>query len=200
MQVRTALAVRMRRLARWEVLVPAAVLYVLSTVLFFASALPFAIPVVTQACGQSPPDVRFYTAGDDVRTFLSGCGAAGHAAYRNLQIADLFYPAISGIFLAAALAVTLCGLVAPTSWLPALAAVPLVGSLFDYLENLAAWTVLAADPAGPAADLLGLASVGKQLFSWAAWLLLMAAVVVTVVRRSQRRLRPPALTAPGTAR
>ncbi len=194
MHVLTALAARMRRLARWEVLAPAAALYIVSTALFFASALPFAIPTVTQACGQPPPDVRFFTAGDDVRAFVSGCGEAGGAAYRSLQLADLFYPAICAIFLAAALAFLLHHLAGPSSWLPALAAIPLVGGLFDYLENAAAWTVLVADPAGPAADLLGVASVGKQVFTWAAWLLLAAALCMTLVRWSRRGLRPSLTT------
>ncbi len=34
---------------------------------------------------------------------MSSCGAAGRTAYRNLQVADLFYPAISGLFMASSL-------------------------------------------------------------------------------------------------
>ena len=80
----------------------------------------------------APPDVRFYTPGDEVTQFLTGCGEAGRDAYRDLQVADLFYPAVSGLFLASALALVLSRLSRPGSAVIALAALPFLGSAFDY--------------------------------------------------------------------
>ena len=101
--------------------------------------------------------MRLFTSGDQVRQFLSGCGQSGRAAYQNMQIADLFYPAISGLFLACAIAVALAGLTRPGSRVVALAALPLVGSIFDYLENTAAWVTMTSFPqdSGVVTDLLG---------------------------------------------
>ena len=171
MNVITAVSSVMSRLANWKVLITSGVLFLVSAAVFFASSLPFAIPTVTTACGQPPPDVLLYTSGAQVREFFTACGKGGRAAYQDMQIADLFYPAISGIFLAAALALVLTKLTGPGSRFVALAAVPLLGTIFDYLENAAAWVTMTAYPqdAGPVTDLLGVASIGKQLFTWAAW-------------------------------
>ena len=150
------------------------------------------------------PDVRLYSSANDVRDFLSGCGAAGREAYQNLQIADLFYPAICGVFLAVALALTLCRLSRADSPVVALAAIPLVAAVFDYLENAVAWIALTRYPADPgmAAELIGVASVAKQVFSWASWLLLVCTIGLVTVRFAQRRLHgtDPAVTAPSGLR
>ncbi len=184
----------MRKLADIRILVLTGVSFVVCAVALFFSSLPFAIPSVTAACGQPPPDVRMFTSGEQVRQFLSACGDGGRAAYQNLQLADLFYPAVCGLFLATALAMTLTRFARPDSRIVALAALPLVGSAFDYLENAAAWVAITNYPAdgGPSTDLLGFASIAKQAFSWAAWLVLVGALAVTVVRWGRRRLLRPA--------
>ena len=107
MRMITGLSHAMRKLATWWVLAVTAGVFVVFAVAFFATSLPFSIAHVTSLCGAPPPDVRFYTPADGVTQFLTGCGEAGRAAYRDLQVADLFYPAVSGLFLASALAVVL---------------------------------------------------------------------------------------------
>ena len=189
MNVLTAVSSLMRRLASWKVLITTGALFLTAAVVFFASSLPFAIPTVTAACGQPPPDMRFFTSGDQVRQFLTGCGPAGRAAYQNMQIADLFYPALSGLFIAAAFAMVLTRLARPASRVVALAALPLLGSVFDYLENAAAWVTMTAYPqhAGAVTDLLGIASTSKQVCTWAAWFILITAIGMTLVRSARRR-------------
>ncbi len=194
----------MRKFADVRLLTVAAAAFLVSAVALFASSLPFSIGHTTALCGQSPPDVRLYSSANDVRDFLSGCGAAGREAYQNLQIADLFYPAICGVFLAVALALTLCRLSRADSPVVALAAIPLVAAVFDYLENAVAWIALTRYPADPgmAAELIGVASVAKQVFSWASWLLLVCTIGLVTVRFAQRRLHgtDPAVTAPSGLR
>ena len=107
MRMITGLSHAMRKLATWWVLAVTAGVFVVFAVAFFATSLPFSIAHVTSLCGAPPPDVRFYTPADGVTQFLTGCGEAGRDAYRDLQVADLFYPAVSGLFLASALAVVL---------------------------------------------------------------------------------------------
>lgn len=189
MRMITGLSHAMRKLAKWWVLAVTGGVFVVFAVAFFAASLPFSIAHVTSLCGAAPPDVRFYTPADGVSQFLTGCGEAGRDAYRDLQVADLFYPAVSGLFLASALAVVLSRLSRPGSPVIALAALPLLGSAFDYLENVAAWTALAAfpGPAETATGLLGVASIAKQAVSWASWLLLLLAVGCLVTRVLRRR-------------
>lgn len=184
MRMITGLSHAMRKLATWWVLAVTGGVFVVFAVAFFATPLPFSIAHVTSMCGAAPPDVRFYTPADAVTQFLTGCGEAGRDAYRDLQVADLFYPAVSGLFLASALAVVLSRLSRPGSPVIALAALPLLGSAFDYLENVAAWTALLAfpGPAETATRLLGVASIAKQAVSWASWLLLLLAVGCLVTR------------------
>ena len=192
MRMITGLSHAMRKLATWWVPALTAGVFVVFAVAFFATSLPFSIANVTSLCGAAPPDVRFYTPGDEVTQFLTGCGEAGRAAYRDLQVADLFYPAVSGLFLASALALVLSRLSRPGSAVIALAALPLLGSAFDYLENVAAWIALTAFP-GPAettAGLLGVASIAKQAISWASWLLLLLAVGCLVTRVLRNRHQP----------
>ena len=94
----------LERLAAWRVWIASTALFVPFAFVFFASSAPFAIPEVEAACGQAPPDMRFYSSGDDVVSFLDACGPAGRNAYQNMQLADLAYPAIVGLFLASSLA------------------------------------------------------------------------------------------------
>ncbi|MGS0685021.1 hypothetical protein ACVBEQ_07705 [Nakamurella sp. GG22] len=194
----------MRRFADVRLLIGAGALFLVSAAALFASSLSFSIGHVTARCGQEPPDVRFYSSADDLRDFLAGCGAAGREAYQNLQIADLFYPAIFAVFLASALALTLSRVSRPGSPVVALAAAPLIASAFDYLENAAAWVALAVYPADPgtAAELMGIASLAKQALSWASWLLLVGAVGLMTVRLVQHRRwrREAANSAPSGAR
>lgn len=185
----------MRRLANWRFLAITGVLSVVFAGVLFATSASFSIPHVETLCGQAPPDVQLYTSADGVHAFLTNCGEAGRAAYRNLQVADLFYPAVSGLFMASALALILIRNTRQGSLAVAAAALPLIGSGFDYIENLAAWVALTSFPdrTGTAETLLGIASTAKQTVSWIAGLLLIIGVGYTLVRWAARR-RPKATT------
>lgn len=187
------IAASMKRLANWRFLAVTGVLYVVFAGVLFATSASFSIPHVETLCGQAPPDVQFYTSPDGVHAFLANCGELGRAAYRNLQVADLFYPAVSGLFMASALALILTRNTRQGSLAVAAAALPLLGSGFDYIENLAAWVALTSFPGrtGTAEMLLGVASAAKQMAGWTAGLLLVIGVVYTLVRRAARR-RPKA--------
>ena len=172
------------RLATWRVWTSLAAVYLLFAGAFFASTLAFAIPRVEAACGQAPLDVRFTSSAADVHGFLEACGPVGREAYRMMQLADLFYPAVFALFLASSLALVLRHLAPARPRLLALAALPLLASAFDYAENLLAWLSLAAFPEPAATDgLLGIASAAKSATSWLAGGLLIGLVVARVVVR-----------------
>lgn len=181
----------MARLATWRAWLANATVFGLFAGVFFGSNAPFAVPRVEAACGQPPPDTRFTSSAADVNGFLQACGAVGRDAYRALQVADLLYPLVFGLFLATSMALVLVHLAPGRRSLLALAALPLVGAGLDYLENVFAWAALAAFPEPAATDsLLGMASAAKTVTFWVAGSLLvvaLGALAVAAVRRWGRR-------------
>jgi hypothetical protein len=193
------LSTTMRRFGDRRVLVASGALcFVLAAVMFGTSGTG-SLAQVAERCGQAAPDVRFTSSPEQVQGFLTACGAAGREAYRDLQLLDLVYPAAVGTFLAAALASVLSRAARRTR-VVALAALPLLASGFDYLENLAAWVLLARypDPLPWVARLLGLASAGKQSLMWASITILAVGIVVAVGGRLRRgrTLDQPAAAGP----
>lgn len=176
-------------LASWPVFAVSGVVLVVFAYVFFASSAPFSIPTVDEVCGAAPLDMRPYSSADDIAQFLDGCGAAGRDAYRSLQIADLFYPAVSGLFLASSLALTLERLFPRHPRMRGLAAIALLGTGLDYVENLFAWRAIAAYPGRAATNgLLGVASAAKTTTLWLAGVMLIAGIAVLVVRGLVRRI------------
>lgn len=181
----------LERLAAWRVWIASTVLFVPFAFVFFASSAPFAIPEVEAACGQAPPDMRFYSSGDDVVSFLDACGPAGRNAYQNMQLADLAYPAIVGLFLASSLVLATKRL-SPRRSLRLVAVVPLVAALFDYLENAFAWLAITSYPQAIVTnDVLGFASAAKTSLSWAAGLTLLTCLAVLGGRALRGRQEHP---------
>lgn len=155
---------------------------------FFASAAPFSIPSVQDECGQAPLDVRMHSTVDDVDGFLEACGPTGRARYRNMQVADSFYPLVFGIFLSSSLVIVLGRLGPGRGTVTILAAVPIAATLFDYLENSFAWVALASFPGGaPTNGLLGYMSTAKSITSWVAGSMVLMALGVLAVRRLMHR-------------
>ena len=177
------------RLASWKLWVASAMLFTPVAWVFFASSAPFAIPAVEAACHQTPPDMRLFTSAHGVTEFLNDCGPNGRDTYRQMQLADLFYPAIVGVFLASSLSLAIQRLSPQPHRLLWLGALPLAAMAFDYLENLFAWLALASYPDPIATNhLLGVASAAKTTTSWAAGLALLAALAAIVVRATRSRL------------
>lgn len=114
-----------------------------------------------------------------------------------MQLADIFYPAIVGIFLASSLSLAIRRLSSRPGRALWLVALPLAGAAFDYLENALAWLALTSYP-DPIATrhVLGVASAVKTSTSWAAVLVLVAAVVAIVVQAIRSRLPGATAEAP----
>lgn len=181
----------LRRLGRRRIWIASTAVFLVFGWAFFLSSVPFAIPEVEAVCGQRPPDMRFFTSADDVTGFLDACGPTGRNAYRNMQVADLVYPAVVGLFLASSFALVIGRLAPRASKAIWLASIPLVASAFDYLENIFAWSALARYPGSAPTDVvLGYASAAKTVTSWISGILLVGALAILGVRVVQRRLRP----------
>lgn len=175
-----------RSLGSWRFWIPSAAVFVVFAAVFFGSSAPFSISEVESACGLAPPDVQFFTSGDEVSGFLDACGSDGRAAYRNMQIADLFYPAVFGLFIASSLALSLTRTSLSSRWVSRAVALPFVGAGFDYVENIFAWIALASHPGDASTNaLLGLAGAAKTATFWISGLVLMGTLVVLVVKRSR---------------
>lgn len=179
----------MRRLANWRLVIVSGVVFTAFAALLFRSAAPFGIPNVKDLCGQPPPDVRLFVSAQDVQRFMAACGDAGRAAYRNLQLADLFYPAVSALFMASVLATALSSNSRHGSSWVAVASLPLLGAGLDYLENAAAWFVLLRypDESAAAAALFSAASATKLSVNWMAGILLIIVLAYGLLRRTTRR-------------
>lgn len=185
------LAASMLQLGRRRIWIASAALFLVFAWVFFASSAPFAISEVEAACGQQPPDMRFFTSANDITSFLDACGPTGRDTYRNMQVADLAYPAVVGLFMASSLALVI-GRMAPRGsdavWL---ASIPLAASSFDYVENMFAWFALARYPdSAPTDAVLGYASAAKTATFWASGILLLGALAVLGVQLIRRRVWP----------
>jgi hypothetical protein len=196
MSIPLHLATHMQRLARRRVLLVSGALCVGLAGVMFASSGTGSLAAVADRCGQPAPDVRFTTSPEGVHQFLDACGEAGRAAYRDLQVLDLLYPAAVGVFLASALALVLTKAArrARRPALPALAALPLLASACDYVENTAAWILLLRHPDQQTgvATILGTASALKQVLTWASIVLLAGGLVGALVIRLRHRSVPAA--------
>ena len=113
------------------------------------------------------------------------------ASGRVWLISAAIFAPCAAVFMAASLAMVITRLAPGRPLLVALAALPLVASAFDYLENLCAWMALAAYPEPAATNsVLGLASAAKTTTSWLAGILLLSALTALIVTTIVRRVRP----------
>lgn len=187
----------LRSLGSWRFWIPSAAVFLAFAAIFFQSSAPFSISEVESICGQAPPDVQTFTSGDDVSGFLDACGADGRAAYRNMQIADLFYPAVCGLFIASSLALSLTRTSMSSRWVARAVTLPFVGAGFDYVENTFAWIALASHPGEASTNaLLGIAGTAKAATYWTSGLVLIGTLVVLVAKRVRRMTDAPTANSP----
>lgn len=154
----------------------------------------FSLHTVSVACGWPAPDTRFAPSPRQTELFLTGCGAQGLRAYRDLQIADLFYPVSTALLLVLTLTYLRSHVTPRAAWLTYL---PILAAAGDYLENVCAWVLIAAAPPRPswATHVLQIGSVVKFVASWLAWVAVIALLVMWVARR----LRPATSASPRPA-
>jgi cellulose synthase/poly-beta-1,6-N-acetylglucosamine synthase-like glycosyltransferase len=141
-----------------------------------------------------PPDGRLYYTSAQLVGVLDALGPAGRQMYMYLHIPDMLFPLVYGLFFAA-LVVFFWGLragaVKAASWL---AIVPAIGTVADWIENIAiAWVSMlfsaghtATDIAASApiaARLAGTATAMKWTCVWLSTLLILVGIAFLIVRR-----------------
>jgi len=153
--------------------------------LLFVCRGRFSLRAVDVACGGPAPDTRFAASPTQTEQFLIGCGTQGLSAYRDLQIADLFYPASTALMLVLVLMHLLPHATPRAAWLTL---APLLAAVGDYAENACAWVLIAVAPSRPswAARALQIGSAVKFVASWVAWLTVIVLLLLWVARRVGR--------------
>jgi hypothetical protein len=150
--------------------------------LFTALVLPQQATEAEQKTGSGEsPDTSFFYSPSDLYQIAESYGEQGRDAYVRARFTfDLVWPLVYTLFLATAISWVFGRGFAPDSpWQRANLA-PLLGALFDYLENLATSLVMLRFPdQTPLADLLApLFTAMKWSFLGASFVLLFVGVVV----------------------
>jgi hypothetical protein len=147
---------------------------------------PGLVARVSQACGQSPLDVRASWDAASAQGLLTACGDSGRVTYLHLQIVDLAYPAALAWLLLVASALLLRRFGGRT-W-PVL--VPILAmTILDYAENIGIWVLLLRWPASDAgvADAAGVATAIKRVLGIVAFSTPLVLGLIEIFYRVRRR-------------
>jgi hypothetical protein len=146
---------------------------------------PGLVSRVSQACGQSPLDVRASWDAASAQSLLAACGDAGRVTYLHLQIADVAYPAALAWLLLVASALLLRRFGGKT-W-PVL--VPILAmTILDYAENTGMWMLLLRWPTIDAgvADVAGVATAIKRVLGIVAFSTPLVLGLIEILYRVRR--------------
>lgn len=142
--------------------------------------------------GNASPDTSFIYSTTDLYQMADAYGEAGRLAYIRARFTfDLIFPLVYGFFLLTSLSWIFERVYPPTSRWRLANLVPLLGILFDYLENLATSVVMfrypektsLVDLAAPAFSLL------KWIFVTGSFVLLILALVKGIMQIAQNYAR-----------
>ncbi len=160
--------------------------------LFSALVLPRQASVADQTSGDAgSPDSSFYYTATDLYRMAELYGQEGRAAYVRARFTfDLIWPLVYTFFLATATSWVFARAFAAGSRWQLANWVPLLGALFDYLENLSTSLVMIRFPAQTAvvAGLAPIFTMAKWAFLGASFVLLFAGLVALAWRSLGRRL------------
>jgi hypothetical protein len=144
---------------------------------------------VSQGAGSI--DTSFFYAPEQLFEIAEAYGEAGRQAYiRARWTFDLAFPLVYGGFLISVTGWLLGKSTSPGSKLRWLIVVPLIGVVFDFLENTAASLVMGVYPTrlGWAAFLASVFTLIKWIFVYGGFIVLVAAFIVWLVGRRKRAL------------
>ena len=163
--------------------------------LFSALVLPQQATVAEQETGSADsPDTSFFYSPRDLYQMAEAYGEQGRQAYVRARFTfDLVWPLVYALFLVTAISWVFGRAFAPGSRWQRANLAPLLGALFDYLENLSSSLVMLRYPdQTPVVDLLApLFTLSKWSLLGASFLLLSAGLAMAawrwMARRSQAR-------------
>jgi hypothetical protein len=163
----------------------------LFTFLCLGTARPFHKGGQETGSAHSPDTSLFYSAGDLYR-MAEAYGEQGRQAYVKARFTfDLVWPLVYTLFLAAAISWVFGRAFASDSRWQRANLAPLLGALFDYLENLSTSLVMLRYPAQtPVLDALAsVFTASKWGFLGASFVLLFGGIVVAAWRWTERRVK-----------
>lgn len=179
----------LRRVSTGWVALAALVIFLLFTALVLPQQ---ATKAEQETGGADSPDTSFFYAPDDLYRMAKAYGEPGRQAYIRARFTfDLVWPLVYTLFLVTAISWVFGRAFAPDSRWQRANLAPLLGALFDYLENLSTSLVMLRYPAQTAVvDLLApVFTALKWGLLGASFLLLIAGIVVAVWRRIKQKAR-----------
>ena len=138
------------------------------------------------------PDTSFYYSADDLYHMAEMYGEQGRAAYvRARYTFDVIWPLVYTVFLSTAISWVYGRAFAPASRWQRANLAPVLGALFDYLENLATSVVMVRYPnRTPVVDTLApVFTLVKWVFVGGSFVLLFAGVAIGIWQWSKKRNR-----------
>ncbi len=142
------------------------------------------------AAGAGSPDLSLIYSADDLYRMAEAYGPAGRTDYIRARFTfDLIWPVVYVAFLATAISWLSRQAFRPQSLWQRANLVPVIGTLLDYLENIAAALVIGRYPARtPGVDVLApVFTFVKWVFVGGSFVILMVALVAAVWARARRR-------------
>lgn len=140
--------------------------------------------------GARQPDTSLFYTSAELYGMAEAYGPDGRQAYIQARFTfDVVWPLVYGLFLVTAIGWLASRAFQPGSPWRLLTLAPVLGVLFDYLENLATSLVLARYPTQtPVVDLLaGPLTLVKWLFVGGSCMVLVAVAIAAVARRARPR-------------
>lgn len=162
-------------------------------VAFTALVLPRQAAQAEQYSGDAgSPDSSFFYTAEDIYRWAETYGAQGRRAYVQARLTfDVVWPLVYTLFLVTALSWLMRRAFPQHSMWSRANLTPVLGMIFDFLENGAAALVMARYPQTTplVASLAGFLTALKWLFVYAGFALLVVGVLVLGWRRVQERFR-----------
>ena len=159
----------------------------LSTLIFFvftAVVLPMQSEQAASTSGDAgSPDTSFFYSADDLYEMAEAYGEAGRNAYIRARFTfDVIWPLVYTLFLATTISWAFRKTLGPQSGWRKLNLAPLLGALFDYLENISAALVMYRYPLQtPVVDsLASVFTMLKWIFISGSFILLLIGIVLVV--------------------
>lgn len=178
-----------RDASRGWVALAATVIFVLFTVLVLPRQ---AASARAAGGGAGSPDTSFSYTAEDLYRLAEAYGEQGREAYVRVRYTfDVVWPLVYALFLCTAISWLFGRVFDEGSWWQRTNLMPLLGVLFDYLENLSTSTVMLRypQPTPAAATLAPLFTMIKWAFVLGSFGLLLAGAVVGIGRLVTGKLR-----------
>lgn len=124
----------LRKYSNWKIILPSSILFFLYTLIIF----PFYLSQMNEIANEKVLflDGRLNYNYEQVNTLFNKMGREGRDIYHFMAgKVDMIYPIVYGVFFVLLLASLLKKLFSKKSKIIVLSFLPLVGALFDYLEN-----------------------------------------------------------------